>query len=230
MFFRIKAYFGFLMHSKNQYGVHSPFIYDLIINCLYDKKKHPAYRKIKKYRTDIRKEIGKKESKRLGVSRKKSKLLNRLVSYFEPASVLDYSDTCGLAAISLYTDNSATVHALDTQKKPIPATLKQKKNLQFFTEDLKQQLENLKQDPPQLIHVGKKHTEAQLKSIFDTIIPYTSSESIVIFDGIYQSPETAAAWEQLKNHKEIKVSLDLYFWGILFFKQDQAEQHFKIRV
>jgi hypothetical protein len=32
---QIKSYIKFLFHSKNEHGVHSPFVYDLVTNCFY---------------------------------------------------------------------------------------------------------------------------------------------------------------------------------------------------
>ncbi len=34
------AYFKFLLSSTNQYGVHSPFVYDYLTKCLYKKSKY----------------------------------------------------------------------------------------------------------------------------------------------------------------------------------------------
>jgi hypothetical protein len=31
----IKSYIKFLLHSKNEHGVHSPFVYDLVTKCFY---------------------------------------------------------------------------------------------------------------------------------------------------------------------------------------------------
>ena len=34
----------------------------------------------------------------------------------------------------------------------------------------------------------------------------------------------------LKNHPKVKVSLDLFYFGVIFFRKEQAKEHFKIRV
>ncbi len=53
MFFEIKSYINFFLRSQNQHGLHSPFVYDLVTKCFYDKKKYPEYELIKNYRNDL---------------------------------------------------------------------------------------------------------------------------------------------------------------------------------
>ena len=40
---QIIAYIKFLLKSTNEHGVHSPFVYNFITKCLYDKKKYNNY-------------------------------------------------------------------------------------------------------------------------------------------------------------------------------------------
>ena len=65
MLFKIKSYIQFLWHSKNEHAVHSPFVFQLVTNCLYEKtEKLPYY-------PDF------------STITKKEKLLNRLFHYFQ---------------------------------------------------------------------------------------------------------------------------------------------------
>ena len=65
MLFKIKSYIQFLWYSKNEHAVHSPFVFQLITNCLYAKiEKSP-------YFLDF------------PTKTKKEKLLNRLFHYFQ---------------------------------------------------------------------------------------------------------------------------------------------------
>lgn len=48
----IKSYIKFLLHSKNEHGVHSPFVYDLVTKCFYassfpfENSKYPSTNKL----------------------------------------------------------------------------------------------------------------------------------------------------------------------------------------
>lgn len=74
MLFQIQAYLKFLWRSKNEHGVHSPFVFDLVTKCFYDKK-------------------NKLPSATLGAFPKsdwnsaKIKLLYRTARYFQPATI-----------------------------------------------------------------------------------------------------------------------------------------------
>jgi hypothetical protein len=53
--------------------------------------------------------------------------------------------------------------------------------------------------------------------------------SIFIFDDIHWSKEMELAWEEIKNHPKVTVTLDLFKIGIVFFHTGQMKQHFRIR-
>jgi hypothetical protein len=37
------------------------------------------------------------------------------------------------------------------------------------------------------------------------------------------------AWEIIKNHPKVSVSIDTFQWGIVFFRTEQRKEHFVIR-
>lgn len=73
MNFRIQSYLQFLWHSKNEHGVHSPFVFLLLTKGLYNKKVRLAADAL----SNSNKSVSKKEQ-----------LLYKIVRYFEPKSIL----------------------------------------------------------------------------------------------------------------------------------------------
>ena len=53
MWYQIKSRLFFLLKSSNQHGIHSPFVYDLITKCLYDKNYYADYHKLKTLRNEL---------------------------------------------------------------------------------------------------------------------------------------------------------------------------------
>jgi len=126
---QIKSYIKFLFHSKNEHGVHSPFVFDLVTKCFYDATKYPEYETLKSYRKSLlenkntievtdfgvgsrvfksnTREIS-KIAQTAGITPKNAELLFRIVYYFQPKSILEIGTSLGLAtsALSLGNKNS----------------------------------------------------------------------------------------------------------------------------
>ena len=127
MLFQIKAYLKFLWNSKNEHGVHSPFVFNLLTKCFYDKKSKPEYAILKNYRKSLlenknfievtdfgagskvfksnRRQIS-KIAKTAGISPKRAELLFRVTNYFQPATILEIGTSLGLATSALALGNT----------------------------------------------------------------------------------------------------------------------------
>ena len=62
-----------------------------------------------------------------------------------------------------------------------------------------------------------------------TCLKYSNNNTIFIFDDIYWSEGMQRAWKYIKEHHKTKVTLDLFFVGIVFLKSELSNEHFKIR-
>ena len=62
------------------------------------------------------------------------------------------------------------------------------------------------------------------------LLPKTHNDSIFIFDDINWSKGMQEAWNKIKAHPQVSVSIDTFFWGMVFFRKEQVKEHFKIRV
>ena len=124
--YQLRSYIKFLRKSSNQHGVHSPFVYDLVTTCFYDNTKHPAYEALEGYRLELlqNKDVititdfgsGSKVfnsniravraiAKTSGTSVKNTKLLFRIVKYFQSTSVLELGTNLGIGTQALALGN-----------------------------------------------------------------------------------------------------------------------------
>lgn len=55
------------------------------------------------------------------------------------------------------------------------------------------------------------------------------NDSIVYLGNLRGSASAYAMWEQISLHPSIRVVVESYREGLLFFRKEQARQHFKIR-
>jgi len=51
----------------------------------------------------------------------------------------------------------------------------------------------------------------------------------LVFDDIHWSQEMNEAWEQIKLHPQVQVTIDLFQLGIVFFKKELSKEHFVLR-
>ena len=57
-----------------------------------------------------------------------------------------------------------------------------------------------------------------------------ANDTVVFVDGIYQTANTHKLWENIKELKQVRVTIDLFYCGLVFFRKEQAKEHFKIRI
>jgi hypothetical protein len=54
--------------------------------------------------------------------------------------------------------------------------------------------------------------------------------SVLIFDDIHWSGEMEEAWNTIKAHEQVRLTIDLFFIGIVYFrKENKVKQDFAIR-
>jgi len=259
---QILAYIHFLWHSKNEHGVHSPFVFDLVTQCFYDKKKYPAYEKLANYRTQLLANSNTIEvtdfgagsrvftsntrainaiAKNAGISPKRAQLLFRLVQYFQPQSMLEIGTSLGLATAALHLGNpKAKITTLEGCRNThtIAQSELQKwhpttRSIEFITTEFSEALSNLQTTSSfDLIYFDGNHSKAATLAYFKQLVPTATNDSVWIFDDIHWSKVMEEAWENVKNHPNVTVSLDTFQWGLVFFRNDQrlAKEHFTLRV
>ena len=75
---------------------------------------------------------------------------------------------------------------------------------------------------------GNHQKHATIK-YYEECLKYAENNTLFIFDDIYWSSGMEKAWEHIKKHTKTRVSIDLFFIGIIFIKKELSNEHFKIR-
>lgn len=258
MLFKITTYLRFLMQSTNQHGVHSPFVFDLITKCLYKKTNAIPSKYITTYRNRLLqnsasivvKDFGKgskifKSNKRAiskiakvaGISAKRANLLIRLVEYFKPNHILELGTSLGIGTAALKLGNSnAQIDSLEGCPEILTVAQEQfnyfrLEHVNFIEGDFDKTLgEVIKNNRYDLIYIDGNHQKKPTLNYFEKLIPHVHNDSLIIFDDIHWSKEMEEAWELIKNHPKVTITIDSYFWGFVFFRKEQAKEHFNIRI
>jgi predicted O-methyltransferase YrrM len=243
MLFQTKAYLKFLWNSKNQHGVHSPFVFHLLTKCFYDKKPKPAYSILKNYQqtSPINKDLI-TITKTAETSPKRAKLLFKISQYFQPKTILEIGTSSGLATTALALGNpQAEVTTIETCLKTATIAKTQFKafqceNIHLALSDIENHLQNITLDSSDetekfdLIYFNANHSKKEILTYFDLLLPTINNDTAWIFNDIHSSTEIEEAWEFIKKHPKVKVTIDTFQWGFVFFRYEQEKEHFVIRV
>ncbi len=257
MWYQIKSYLNFLLKSKNQHGVHSPFVYDLITKCFYDKKNYTKYAEIKNFRNQIFQNTNEiditdfgagsrvfKSNKRkisaiaknAGITFKRQKLLFRLISYFNPENILELGTSLGLGTSAMAftnpSNNIKTVEGCPNTSKIAQHIFDEfnLKNINLHTETFEGFFSKNPSDKYDFIYVDGNHNKESTLQYFKILLERINNNSVIIFDDIYWSSEMTEAWQEICQHPKATVSIDTFYWGFVFFRKEQEKQHFTIRL
>ena len=70
----------------------------------------------------------------------------------------------------------------------------------------------------------------QWLQLFDQYFPELESNGATAVPGIHNTPDHSLAWKKLCNDKRVKMSIDLFGVGLLWFKDEfKVKQHFVLK-
>ncbi|MGB3948806.1 MAG: hypothetical protein WBM13_12535 [Bacteroidia bacterium] len=234
-------FFLYKLKSTNQHGVHSPFVFDLVTNVIYNNRDYYCYKTIEAQRKRLLDSTAVAGS--LSVSKlakklpdeKYSKLLFRLVNYFQPNTVVLITDDLGIdTAYTASVSEHLKVFSLNESKelqKNTASNLKQLKlkNITLLDESVATSLPNLLKQLDTLDFVViHQNTKEEVLSVFYQCLEKAITSCVFVLSNV-GLPEISEAWEEIKNNNQVTVTIDLFYMGIVFLRKEQVKEHFLIR-
>jgi predicted O-methyltransferase YrrM len=253
MIFQIKAYLQFLIRSKNRHGVHSPFVYQFVENCLNDRAPYQAYqtladanRQLATNKQLIRVTDHGAKSKTMhpkrrrvcdmaavaGITPYRQKLLYRLARYFNIENALEIGTSVGKATVALAAANvrvQTIEGCTNTQAVAKDLLADYSDRIQFINGTFEAILPTINDHKFDLIFFDGNHQYEPTISYFNTLLPTAHAQSVWIFDDIYYSANMQSAWEVIRNDARVTLSIDTFRWGMVFFEPRPHKEHFVIR-
>ena len=175
-------------------------------------------------------------AKNAGTTKKRAQLLYRVTNYFRPDHVLELGTSLGIATQAIHLGNiKANITSIEGCPNTFEFTKKQFKtqqikNTTFICGDFNDEIEKLSDNNYDLIFFDGNHQKEATLQYFETLLQTTNNNSVFIFDDIYWSKGMAEAWEIIKKHPKVTVTIDTFFWGFVFFRKEQIKEHFVIRI
>ena len=225
------------LFCRKGFGVHSPFVYDLITNVIEEKSDFYAFSDISIAQLQLlqnehviqygRKRIAVKEAlKRFGITTKEGKFLFRLTNHYKPHTILSIGSSMGLAPLCL-TRYNATVQCIILEyEQDIAEIAKQILNKEKNTAlniKIGAYHELLPESIVQLqridcVFIGKDVGVNDWDTVFEQCEPFIHDSTFFVLAGIRSSTDKQNYWMQYRQHPKVTVAIDLFDLGLLFFQ------------
>lgn len=249
-----------LVATRKGHGVHSPFAYRLCEEVFYNRHPFYAFEHLaaerKKLLQDkhliLMKDFGagsntfRSNERRVcdicrhGISSKKqSEILYRLINFLQSKTIVELGTSIGLNTMYL-----ASVHpgnhvvSIDACDDLIAYARQLSKannlmNITFMCDMFDGALPTVLQKyaPFDLVYIDGNHSYEATVAYFHTLLQCLHQDAVIVFDDIYWRAGMTKAWQEIKSHPAVKLSIDTYHSGYVFFKEELKEQqHFRFWV
>ena len=249
----------FTASNSKGHGIHSPFVFDFIQHVLNDKRDFYAYATIENLRgrllndsspitmEDFGAGSGSLKSNRFTVAdiargsaapSKLGQLLFRIANHYRPRTIIELGTSLGLSTAYL-SFGSQDSKIITIEGSPEIAVCAQKNLDSLSLENIKLIQGNFDDELPlviahhspfDLVYVDGNHRKEPVLKYLEMLMNHMSSSSVIIFDDIHWSKEMEEAWFAIYNDSRLLMTIDLFFFGLVFFREDfKIKQHFAIR-
>ncbi len=257
-FVQIKNYLFWRLKAKSIFNVHSPFAYELLEFLRKKPVSHHCRRydkyvsRLKRSKTVIdtvdfgtgagnseyktkKMEVGKIVQQRSHKT-KQLHILYRLSNYLRPNTILEFGTAVGVSAVyikkSIPNSRMVTMEGCTALADRAKRTFKDLHvhnveisigNFDVILPDVLKSFDKL-----DMIFFDGNHREKPTLKYFDKCISLAHEDSVFIFDDIHWSTGMEKAWKTIQNDNRVTLTIDLYWFGLIFFKKGIVKQNMSV--
>ena len=248
-------YIRYFFRSKHRrgFGIHSPHIFKLVTDVIEEQTPYYKYSLIEKVRhlylkTDKEVHVenfgtGKSGREKISTIVKRSskpkayaQVLFRLVNYYKAQNILELGTSFGLTTMYLAAPNSKSKVVTIEGCKEIAEYAKLSFQRAGF-ENIRVEIGNIDACLPKVLSGFKRldfvffdanHRKDATLSYFNQCLPKSHAKSVFVIDDVYWSKEMSQAWEEIKKRPEVRVTIDMFFYGIVLFDTDLQKEDYTL--
>jgi len=253
---QIITYIKWLPKTFHLHGIHSPFVFSFEKKCLKHKSTKESISKLADYRnallqsdqtisvTDFgagsrvfksNERMVKDIARYAGAPLKRMQLIERIVTYFEPKTILEIGTSLGMGTIALAANPESVVTSLEGCPETAAIAEQHLKdftisNAHIIVGEFGESLQKITTNKFDLIYFDGNHSKEATLDYAQKMLRSTTNETVWIFDDIHWSQEMTEAWHLLKKLPEVTVTIDCFYVGFLFFRKEQQKEDFFIKL
>jgi predicted O-methyltransferase YrrM len=256
---RLFKYINYRLTAYTEHDLHSPFLYNFYMELIRNEFPFGDFEELNAVRkaleqTSVNLDIvdlgaGSKKLKsdkrlvsdiaRHGIAQKKqAEFMYRLINKFTPATVVELGTSIGLTTLYL-AKASPRSDIFSIEGSPRVAEFAQKlciqqeaHNIQVITGNFDTAFPSLLKSLSRLdlLYIDGNHAFEPTMKYFNMALEKKTEGSIFVFDDIYWSDGMEKAWQEIAAHPEVTLSLDLFHFGMVFFRTEQKnKEHFVLK-
>lgn len=241
------------------HGMHSPFVFEFILDVLNNRQGFVAPGKIEQLRkqllqddrklliedfgagsrTNSTKERTVAQLARTAVKPKKySDVLFRCVRKYQPANLVELGTSLGLTTAYLAEANQGANLITIEGSSAIQSIAKENfsklglSNVNSLPGNFDVVFPEVLRnfESVDLVYVDGNHRYTPTISYFNKSLEKAHNDTILIFDDIHWSAEMEKAWNEIKAHPAVRCTVDIFFLGFVFFRDEfKVKQDFVVR-
>jgi predicted O-methyltransferase YrrM len=172
-------------------------------------------------------------------SLKSVSLLFRISKWYNPDLIIELGTGLGISTAGLAMGASKST-VISMEGSPLKAEFARNLiasldigNTEILTglfDDLLPGLLNRVKGKKVLIFLDGNHRYEPTRKYVDILLKGGAGELMIIMDDIHWSDGMERAWEEIKLKEEVRVSLDLFFHGILILKNDMQKENYSMNL
>jgi predicted O-methyltransferase YrrM len=224
---------------RKGYGVHSPFVYDLITKVIEEKSSFYAYKEIENFRKHLL--AGNNELSLITAKETQhpnyGALLFRLVNFFKCRNILQIGSSTGV--LSLYLALAFRTQGecyLVEERSGLLQNLKEYalahnlQKLHYVEGDFERSLQKLSAVFPaaDLIFINLYPGSIELEKLLDLCRFFIKKSTVLILNDVTKNKEMKNLWKKIKKDAQTRVCVDLHALGIVFFDDKLPKRHYKV--
>ncbi len=254
----LRRYQGYFRRAKTIYDVHSPFVAALTNAVLEDKRQFYAFSEMELLREQLQNDqsvlriedhgAGSKVhnqrirtvaalARHAAIPPAVGRMLFRLVDFCKPETVLELGTSLGISTLYL---RGAALRAQIVTIEGSPEVAMQARNnfARFYTNNIDLRIGTFAAALPEalqdlqrldFLYLDGDHRQEATLAYVETCLGFAHEQSVFVIADIYWSDEMQAAWQALRAHPRVRLSVDFFHFGVLFFKTENKEpEHFTL--